>query len=70
MNTIKFKQVMLANNDTQKELADALGLSQSGISDRINGNVDFRQSEINQIILRYKLNMSDVREIFFDQEVS
>lgn len=70
MNTIKFKQAMLANNDTQKELADALGLSQSGISDRINGNVDFRQSEINQIILRYKLSMSDVRAIFFDQEVS
>ena len=38
--------------------------------DRINGNVDFRQSEINQIILRYKLSMSDVRAIFFDQEVS
>lgn len=70
MNTIKFKQAMLANNDTQKELADALGLSQSGISDRINGNVDFRQSEINQIILRYKLSMSDVRAIFFDQKVS
>ena len=70
MNEIKFRQTMIENHDTQAALADAMGLPQSAISARINGKIDFRQSEINFIIQRYGLTATQTREIFFDQEVS
>lgn len=70
MNEIKFRQAMIANHDTQVKLAEALGLSQSGISDRINGKVDFKLSEINFIIQRYRLTPSESNAIFFADFVS
>lgn len=70
MDAILFKQKMIANNDTQQKLADAMGLEQSAISNRINGKVDFRQSEINFIINRYHLTDSETRAIFFPNVVS
>ena len=66
MNEVEFKKEMLEHNDTQEKLADAMGLGQSGISLRIKGKIDFRQSEINFIIHRYGLSADRVREIFFD----
>lgn len=70
MNEIKFKQAMLEHHDTQTSLADAMGLPQSAISQRVTGKVDFRQTEINFIIQRYELTADQVREIFFDHQVS
>ncbi len=70
MNEIKFKQAMLEHHDTQTSLADAMGLPQSAISQRVTGKVDFRQTEINFIIQRYELTADQVREIFFDRQVS
>ena len=70
MDEIKFRQAMIANRDTQTKLAEALGLSQSGISDRINGKTDFKLSEINFIIQRYHLSPSEANTIFFADLVS
>jgi len=70
MNSNELKAVMKRNGDTQERLAEALGLQTSGVSERINGNIEFRRKEINVIRKRYKLSDSDTIKIFFDDEVS
>lgn len=70
MNEVEFRKEMLDHHDTQEKLAEAMGIGQSGVSLRIKGKIDFRQSEINFIIHRYGLSPDRVRELFFDQEAS
>lgn len=70
MNSNELKAVMKRNSDTQEKLAEALGLQTSGVCDRINGNIEFRRSEINIIRKRYNLTDSDTVKIFFDEDVS
>ena len=70
MNKPLIRAIIVKNNDTQDRLAEALNLSRSAISNRINGKIDFRLSEINCIRLRYKLSAKEVVDIFFDRAVS
>ena len=64
------KAMIVRNNDTQEALAHALNLPQSAISNRINGKVDFRISEIQCIRKRYRLTAEALESIFFDGPVS
>lgn len=70
MNKPLMKSVIARNNDTQDALAKALGLPRSAVSNRMNGKVDFRVSEINRIRNRYNLTAEETVEIFFAEEVS
>ena len=70
MNKSMMKSVIVRNNDTQEALAQALNLPQSAISNRINGKIDFRISEIQCIRKRYKLTAKETEDIFFDGAVS
>jgi transcriptional regulator with XRE-family HTH domain len=71
MNGTELKIEMTRNHDTQEKLAEALGLgAPSAISTRINGNVQFRQKEIEIIAERYNLTAKRVCEIFFPNVVS
>ena len=70
MNSNELKAEMKRNNDTQEKLAEALGLQISGVSDRINGKIDFRRSELGKIRSRYNLTPERFDEIFFDVDVS
>ena len=70
MNKALMKAVIAKNNDTQEALAQALNLPQSAISNRINGKIDFRVSEITRIRKRYKLTPKETVDIFFDSAVS
>ena len=65
MNTNELKAVMKLNDDTQAELAKALGLQVSNINERINGKIEFRRSEINTIRERYNLSPEETIGIFF-----
>ena len=65
MNTNELKAVMKLNDDTQAELAKALGLQVSNINERINGKIEFRRSEINTIRERYNLSPEETIRIFF-----
>lgn len=65
MNTNELKAAMKRNNDTQEKLAEALGLQVSGVSERVNGKVDFRRTEINIIRERYNLSPEETIKIFF-----
>ena len=70
MNKQEFKIHMVKNHDSQKTLAEAMGLQQSAISARINGHTEFRQNEINFLIKRWGLTDSETIKIFFADEVS
>ena len=70
MNKPLLKSIIAKNDDTQDALAEALSLPRSSLSNRINGKIDFRVSEINCIRRRYKLTAKETLDIFFDQAVS
>lgn len=70
MNKNKLRAKMVEHGDTQADLAKALFISVSNLSLRINGRVDFRQSEIDLIKKRYNLSAEDLDHIFFADAVS
>ena len=56
--------------DTQKDLAEAIGISVQSLNYKLNEKVDFTRSEIQKIKERYKLTAEEIDEIFFSQDVS
>lgn len=70
MNSGEMRAAMKRNYDTQDALAKALGIQPSGLSERINGKIDFRRSEINLIRQRYNLTDAETVKIFFTDDVS
>lgn len=61
---------MKAHGDTQESLADALGISRTRLTAKINGVSDFRQLEMLFIKKRYDLTADEVDDIFFSSKVS
>ena len=71
MNKQMLKGLIIANDGNQSTLADAMGISLSRLNAKINETgAEFSQSEIAFIRDRYKLNKSQVVDIFFTSEVS
>lgn len=66
MNSDLLKGKIRENGDTQERLAVAIGISNSNLSDKINGKSSFRQNEILLIKERYSLTANDVDRIFFN----
>ena len=65
------KSVMVKNGDTQRDLADAMCLSPSRLSAKINEKrADFRLRELAFIQRRYNLSSDDIYAIFFNPKVS
>jgi transcriptional antiterminator len=66
MNSKLLRSFMVLNNDTNKSLADFLGISETSVSNKINEvGTEFKQGEISLIKSRYKLSPEDVEAIFF-----
>mgnify|MGYP003299169849 CR=1 FL=1 len=72
MNKALLMGIMRMHNDTQKDLADALGLSLSRLNAKINEKygAQFNQTEIASIKCRYKLDDTQLNSIFFASIVS
>ena len=70
MNRTLLHSIIIAHGDTLGKLADAMGLPQSALSNRMNGKVEFRQNEMNLIKCRYELTPQQMEQIFFADEVS
>lgn len=71
MNKNRLKSLIMLYDGTQKNLAQAIGISQSRLNAKINEkNAEFTQKEIKMIADRYGLSASDISEIFFDNNVS
>ncbi len=65
MNRGLFRAMLAENNETQTQLAAAMGMGPSNLSDRINGKIPFRQNEIAFIRNHYGLSAQEVDRIFF-----
>lgn len=72
MNKLKLKGIILAHGDTQKDLADSIGISASRLNAKINekNGAEFTQREIKKIGEKYKLTPEEICEIFFARLVS
>lgn len=66
MNATLFRSVMVLNHDTNKTLADFLGVSEQTVCNKINENgTEFKQGEIAKIKKRYNLTADQISNIFF-----
>lgn len=66
MNKNLFRSIMVLHNDTNKTLAEFLGISEKSVSDKINERgTEFKQSEISAIKKRYNLSDEKTIAIFF-----
>ena len=66
VNKAKLKSVMTLHGDTNKDLAELLGISEQSVSCKINENgTEFKQGEISKIAAKYLLSPDDVVAIFF-----
>lgn len=72
MNTQKLKSIIVLNGETQRSLAEYLGITENTLSAKINGykGADFSQTEIFKIKEKYNLDSKQLDEIFFDIKVS
>lgn len=67
MNKALFRSIMVLHNDTNRSLAEYLGISAKSVNDKINeNNTEFKQSEIAAIKRRYSLSDEQVSNIFFN----
>lgn len=66
MNKAKLKSIMTLHGDTNKDLAEMLGITEQSFSCKINENgTEFKQGEITKIKDRYNLSPVEVDAIFF-----
>jgi predicted transcriptional regulator len=60
------RSIMVLHGDTNKDLADYLGITEQSVSNKINENgTEFKQGEIRRIRTRYNLTSEQVDRIFF-----
>ena len=66
MNKELLRSIMVLHGDTNKTLADYLGITEQSLCNKINENgTEFKQREIRLIRKRYKLTSEQVDLIFF-----
>ena len=67
MNKAKLKSIMALHGDTNKDIAELLGISEQSVSSKINENgTEFKQGEIRIISDKYNLSPEELAAIFFD----
>ncbi len=68
VNKRLLKSFMVAFGDTNKELAECLGISEASISAKMNENkTEFKQSEISAISRRYGFTAEQIEAVFFSK---
>lgn len=66
MNKELLRSIMALHGDTNKDLADLLGITEQSISSKINEKgTEFKQGEIARIKEHYNLSPEQVEAIFF-----
>ena len=70
MNCTELRASIARAGVTNRSLAAQLGLSEQAFYNKIQGETEFKGSEIKNIARALGLSMNDVNFIFFDQEVN
>lgn len=63
----KLKGRIIEIFDSQQSFADAIGMGRVSLSHRMNGKLDFSQTEILMSIKALELNIDDISGYFFNQ---
>ena len=64
MNKELFRSIMVLHGDTNKDLADYLGITEQSVSNKINENgTEFKVGEMRLIRIRYNLTSDQVDRI-------
>ncbi len=67
MNKNALKSVMSLKGETNRDLANLLGISEQSVSAKMNGNKsEFKQGEIAKICRHYNLTKEQLVNIFFN----
>ena len=67
MNGALLKSIMVLNGDTNRDLAEFLGITPGSVCNKINEkDTEFKQGEIAMIKERYHLTPEQVDAIFFN----
>lgn len=67
MNKSKLRSIMALHGDTNRDLAELLGISEQSVSCKLNENgTEFKQGEISKIKDKYNLSPVEVDAIFFE----
>lgn len=61
----RLKEILNLYGDTFANLAKYIGISYQSLNKKLNGHVDFKQSEIKAIKKRYTLDAEQINYIFF-----
>lgn len=70
LDVLRLKSKMALFDDTQKTLAEALGISRATLATRISNQSSFTQAEIYNIMIRYELTSDEITEIFFAEKIT
>lgn len=66
MNKELLRSIMVLHGDTNRDLADLLGITEQSVSGKINEKgTEFKQGEIAKIKDHYNLSPEQVEAIFF-----
>lgn len=61
----KFKYFVNLNGHTLKDLANKIGINQSTLNRKMNGDSDFTRAEIQTITYWLNLSTEEVMQVFF-----
>ncbi len=70
MNCPELKAAIARAGVTNRKLALRLGLSEQAFYNKIQGETEFKGSEIKCLATELRLSMEEVNLIFFDREVN
>ena len=66
MKKEQLRSIMVLHGDTNRDLAEYLGISEQSVSNKINENgTEFKQGEIARIKTKYNLSSEQIDTIFF-----
>ena len=66
MNYPEFRAAVARSGKTHREIAASLNLSEQALYNKVNGQSEFKNSEIKKLSSLLGLSMWDVNSIFFD----
>ena len=70
MNCPELRASIARAGITNRKLAEHLGLSEKAFYNKIQGDTEFKGSEIKGLAKVLNLSMKDVNTIFFDRDVN
>ena len=70
MNATELRAAIARAGVTNRKIAEAIGISEQALSNKLRGTAEFKGSEIKKLADILRLNLDAVNLIFFENEVN